>query len=218
MSTERNGSRPRFEVWIEKKYGLKKHEGERWCFRRKRCRECGHEVQGRRTKWCSDVCVNAYLIRSSPTMARRFVRQRDQGVCAQCGLDTFELKKEIDRLTREATAAWREQFLLRFPGSLRSVRWRPQHWSNELVAEGERVRKAALEPYGMSSYWKRQSFWDMDHVVAVEDGGGDCGLENLQTLCLRCHSRRSGRQRTRKVDRRRGRATFRRKVVASPGV
>lgn len=33
----------------------------------------------------------------------------------------------------------------------------------------------------------RRSFWDCDHVVEVVNGGGQCGLENLQTLCQPCH-------------------------------
>jgi len=33
----------------------------------------------------------------------------------------------------------------------------------------------------------RHSFWDADHIRAVVDGGGECGLENMQTLCLWCH-------------------------------
>jgi len=33
----------------------------------------------------------------------------------------------------------------------------------------------------------RHTFWDADHIRAVVDGGGECGLENMQTLCLWCH-------------------------------
>ena len=33
----------------------------------------------------------------------------------------------------------------------------------------------------------RHSLWDADHIRAVAEGGGECGLENMQTLCLWCH-------------------------------
>ena len=33
----------------------------------------------------------------------------------------------------------------------------------------------------------RSSLWDADHIVPVVEGGGECELENLRTLCLRCH-------------------------------
>lgn len=33
----------------------------------------------------------------------------------------------------------------------------------------------------------RLTLWDADHVRAVVDGGGECGLENMQTLCIWCH-------------------------------
>ena len=29
--------------------------------------------------------------------------------------------------------------------------------------------------------------WDADHIIAVKDGGGLCGLENMRTLCIKCH-------------------------------
>lgn len=38
--------------------------------------------------------------------------------------------------------------------------------------------------------WKlggRKSLWDADHIVPVAEGGGECDLANLRTLCLRCH-------------------------------
>jgi hypothetical protein len=33
----------------------------------------------------------------------------------------------------------------------------------------------------------RHSLWDADHIRAVADGGGECGLDNMQTLCVWCH-------------------------------
>jgi hypothetical protein len=33
----------------------------------------------------------------------------------------------------------------------------------------------------------RKSLWDVDHIVPVIEGGGECDLANIRTLCLRCH-------------------------------
>ena len=29
--------------------------------------------------------------------------------------------------------------------------------------------------------------WEADHIVPVVEGGGECGLDNYRTLCVRCH-------------------------------
>ncbi len=29
--------------------------------------------------------------------------------------------------------------------------------------------------------------WDADHIIPVVKGGGLCGLDNLRTLCIKCH-------------------------------
>lgn len=29
--------------------------------------------------------------------------------------------------------------------------------------------------------------WQADHVLPVAEGGGECGLDNLRTLCTACH-------------------------------
>jgi len=34
---------------------------------------------------------------------------------------------------------------------------------------------------------QRSSLWDADHIVPVVEGGGECDLENIRTLCIRCH-------------------------------
>jgi 5-methylcytosine-specific restriction protein A len=33
----------------------------------------------------------------------------------------------------------------------------------------------------------RKSLWDADHIVPVAEGGGECDLSNIRTLCLKCH-------------------------------
>ena len=50
----------------------------------------------------------------------------------------------------------------------------------------------------------RKSLWDADHVVPVAEGGGQCDLSNMRTLCLLCHARATGalRERLKKLPRR----------------
>lgn len=50
---------------------------------------------------------------------------------------------------------------------------------------GER-RRLALKEWGLRGM-SRTSLWDADHIVPVVEGGGECDLSNLRTLCLKCH-------------------------------
>ena len=49
------------------------------------------------------------------------------------------------------------------------------------------ARAAGLRLYGMRSIDARGSLWDADHIRPVAEGGGQCNLDNLRTLCLLCH-------------------------------
>jgi 5-methylcytosine-specific restriction endonuclease McrA len=49
------------------------------------------------------------------------------------------------------------------------------------------ARSAGLSLYGMKSITSRRSLWDADHILPVAEGGGQCELDNLRTLCLPCH-------------------------------
>jgi 5-methylcytosine-specific restriction endonuclease McrA len=43
----------------------------------------------------------------------------------------------------------------------------------------------------------RKSLWDADHLLPVAEGGGECDLSNLRTLCLKCHRARTAELRQR---------------------
>jgi 5-methylcytosine-specific restriction protein A len=49
-----------------------------------------------------------------------------------------------------------------------------------------RARRQFLKEWKVKESWRR-SLWDADHVVPVAEGGGECDLANMRTLCLKCH-------------------------------
>ncbi len=73
----------------------------------------------------------------------------------------------------------------------RSGRVRPLWTAHDLVAEQlKRARGAAR--LALMLHWGfntriRKSPWDADHILPVAEGGGECDLDNIRTLCLRCH-------------------------------
>ena len=63
----------------------------------------------------------------------------------------------------------------------------------DCVAEWNRIRRLrgaarlrAHRSWGISAR-SRKSLWDADHIVPVIEGGGECDLSNIRTLCLKCH-------------------------------
>lgn len=51
-------------------------------------------------------------------------------------------------------------------------------------------RKRRKQELGITG---RKTLWDVDHILPVVCGGGECDLSNLRTLCLRCHAKETGR-------------------------
>jgi len=47
-------------------------------------------------------------------------------------------------------------------------------------------RQRLLDYWGLKGR-TRKSLWDADHIVPVSEGGGECDLDNIRTLCLHCH-------------------------------
>jgi len=63
----------------------------------------------------------------------------------------------------------------------------------DTVAEWKRLRRLhprrrrlALAAWGLRGR-SRSSLWDADHIIPVVEGGGECDLSNIRTLCLKCH-------------------------------
>lgn len=144
------------------------------------CRWCGWPVpKGRRT-WCSQTCIDEYLVRKNPGDARNRVFRRDRGVCAVCGIDTESLDEALNHL-------W---------GRRRRHPYRHRVWEEPSGYEDRdlwpgptevfETLKRAMSRLGWTEVLTR-TLWEADHIVPVVEGGGGCGLDGLRTLCVPCH-------------------------------
>lgn len=71
------------------------------------CRQCNTEVPKGRYTFCSENCVHEWKIRSSPQYVRKCLRKRDKGICAKCGLDTYQFSKGMRKpLSGESHESW----------------------------------------------------------------------------------------------------------------
>lgn len=131
------------------------------------CRLCKTETTYKRATLCSEACRTRWDLMTSPGYARSLVYQRDKGVCTLCGLDTDLLMKMIEGPKQAFYSARRD--------------WR------------EAPRQSFIRSVGFNLHpllyrlGRTVTLWDADHIVPVVEGGGECELSNLRTLCLWCH-------------------------------
>lgn len=135
------------------------------------CLSC-QKPSGNHSGWaggfCSPACMEDFQLRSNQGFMRARVLETEQGVCQHCGLNAHQLYLQV----RDAPRTHRKEIL--------DNTWLaqlPLKQLNEMIqnpAEGQ--------------------FWQVDHINPVYRGGGQCTLENLQTLCTVCHRMRTAQQ------------------------
>ncbi len=173
----------------------------------RQCRECGKERQPGVTwlSWCGEECVEAYKVRAWPAHAAKAAMKRDQGVCAQCGVDTQKLKQWLHSLPNALAPVTMHspRVILTFGGVVvhdgpsdivknfalygREDRYtRANHNGRQLGRHRARAYVLLGRLWGVRLSSSSHLF-EIDHIVAVAEGGGGCGLDNLRTLCRRCH-------------------------------
>ena len=122
-----------------------------------KCRWCQKPVLPPRRTMCSANCAHEIKLRCNGRYLRQCVYKRDNGICSICNIYTKQIAKKA----------------LSF---------------NNINDKLEYLKQMDISP--KRKIWKRKyggGLWDADHIVSVKDGGGQCGLENLRTLCIKCH-------------------------------
>lgn len=142
------------------------------------CTWCGVLVAPPRRTWCSQECVDAFNW-TQPGVQRSRIGQRDRGVCAACGLDTERLLRLQWRFIR----LWE--------------RWHPDE--RRSAADRAFWEAVGLSPPDMH----RDTLWDLEHRVAIADGGDPFDPANLQSMCSWCHKKKTAREAAERARRRR---------------
>ncbi len=80
----------------------------------------------------------------------------------------------------------RDQVLLRDKGVCALCRVDAVH-AHHVLRKARGARKLELLARWGLTRLNRRSLWDADHILPVAEGGGECDLANIRTLCLKCH-------------------------------
>ncbi|KAL4633575.1 hypothetical protein ACB092_04G132100 [Castanea dentata] len=135
------------------------------------CKLCQEPCMGNNAKtpeffedlFCNLGCYEEYRLRTSNQSIRQGLFEIEHGVCTHCQLDCHKLVKHI----RPLSLARRQEYI-------------------EKVAPNVARRKNLLDK--LVNDPTEGNAWHADHIVPVYQGGGECRLENMRTLCIACHS------------------------------
>ncbi|CAM9370760.1 unnamed protein product [Lampetra planeri] len=120
------------------------------------------------TRFCSRACQEDFNLRSYNSCVRGAVRDAECGVCRACGLDAQELFSRVRGAPRPQRKALLEATVM-------------------AALSVEQLNEMIREP-------RAGQFWQADHIQPVWNGGGQCHLDNLQTLCTVCHEKKTNKQ------------------------
>lgn len=139
------------------------------------CRYCKKKIENpRRRSFCSEECVREFDIRTSASSVLYWIFKRDNGICRKCGRNAEEAKSRHEKLE----------------SGMKNKYWE-NLWEWDLEIQARFVMYREIEMRRLRNDFQiispERSWWEADHVIPVSKGGGECGLENYQTLCVRCH-------------------------------
>ena len=135
------------------------------------CAYCGGDLSsasrlpGVSSTYCSRECVEQGRLKRGGwgNQLRAQVFALEGGVCRLCGIDGHSLFTRVLALE-------------------------PAERLNALINANWKLPKSAKALDRLLQNPREGDFWQADHIVAVAEGGGSCGLENLRTLCVPCHT------------------------------
>ncbi|KAM7475665.1 hypothetical protein LguiB_022908 [Lonicera macranthoides] len=113
--------------------------------------------------FCELRCYEEYRLRTSNRYLREGLFQIEHGICTSCQLNCHKLVEHIRPLSFEK----RQEYIKKV--------------APELAKRMKLFDKLVLDP-------TEGNAWHADHIVPVYQGGGECTLENMRTLCVACHA------------------------------
>jgi len=118
-------------------------------------------------RFCSAKCAKEYQVRVCGNTVRRQLFELEHGQCQLCNLDCHVLYQRLKVLMPSQRRKEIEQSPFKY------LSWKQKENIVRDPQEGQ--------------------LWQADHIHAVAEGGGECGIENYRTLCTPCHKKETSK-------------------------
>ncbi|KAJ2800107.1 hypothetical protein H4S07_005260, partial [Coemansia furcata] len=145
------------------------------------CLWCGKETPTPQTLFCAtpsgrshletefgEGCAHEHRMRRDNQYVRLQLFLRDGGICYDCGVDTHALFVQAVACT--------------------TLKQRVDMFKTLAKQACEWRKKVKYPLSSMECEFNAGMFWEAAHKVDVKHGGGLCGLDGFQTICVPCHS------------------------------
>jgi 5-methylcytosine-specific restriction protein A len=178
----------------------------------KPCRWCLGPVAPPRRSWCSEDCIREWTRRTSWSLTRLAVFERDKGRCAACGVDAEAVLARFRQAVCDRMGFDRARASLDAVAVVKTVRASRRRYRTT-VTKPEPLPADLIALFAARAGWPESAFrpkahaWEADHIIPVADGGDFFDLGNIRTMCIRCHREvTTAQNRARAADRRARRA------------
>ena len=157
----------------------------------------------------STIGTITYSTRRIMAGGRAVLKQIPRGVeggalCRWCSIEVPQGRRTFCSSTcvhawrlRTSASYLRQQVLLRDRGICARCTVDTLH-AYRLIRKARGASRQRLLTIWSLDRLDRKSLWDADHIVPVVEGGGECDLDNLRTLCVHCHRLVTSALRTRR--------------------
>ncbi len=147
--------------------------------------------EGVKSFYCSQECATEGRLRRggmySSTRIRSQLFSLESGICQLCHVDANGRFSSLRFLFPNTKHLHSLNFLFVIALFLRMSALQPPERLNALMNANWTLPKSSKALQNLLQNPKEGDFWQADHIKAVAEGGGSCGLENLRTLCTPCH-------------------------------
>ena len=142
------------------------------------CVRCRTRLKGRQRKYCSDGCRLMVFYDRNWEGLRFLTWARNRGRCVKCGV-MLSIKGIYEDITWEPVA----------PEEGRKI---PDFIKEWLETHGIQTEEIRGHIYSRSFYYgPLLPMAEIDHIIAITNGGDPMNLDNLQTLCHECHAKKT---------------------------
>jgi len=157
------------------------------------CAKTKDEFEKNRKIYCSQKCANKFQSKIITWQElREKIFTRDGKVCKKCGISEDKILKNQEKLYKYAVKKWLTPKVIK--DMKISVLQEIAKLENLLNNNKELIKEKGWQfdkPHDFN--YRLNRVFEVDHIVAITNGGDQWDEKNLQVLCNKCHDEKTAK-------------------------